>query len=223
MTSWCLQITNIVFKGLCFSLAFYLIVLQLQNYFRNDDVSTIAFKQLNTNPEDHYPTFTFCLASSNNSNSKAVVGTQFVLSFVTKTITGKEVNEWERPDDKDKTKETDSDDDFPFYISYQDEAQTCFTRKEVYSNLKIHPEKVMRKFDKVVVDLKTLENNYETLSTLRVYLHNPGQFIRGIGKELVEGKISQISADNRNNFMHVTISQIGIYYHYLNVFTLCNK
>ena len=148
------------------------------------------------------------LTNSDNLNPKEINGTGFVAHFLTTTLTGKDVNGWERPIDKDQ-RPLSSLDDFPFYISYQDQIQTCYTRKEIYDNLNIHPNKVMRKFDRVTIDMNTLVEEFGTLDTLRIYLHNPGQFIRGIGKELVEGKISQIGPDNRNNWIHVTISQIG--------------
>ena len=208
MVSCALQVTNVLFKGICFSLAAYLIILQLQNYFRNDDVSSITLKQLNTNPEDHYPTFTFCLAASNESIIDGLNGTKFVANFVTKTIKGKNVNEWQKQNANDQEMKSTLD-DFPFYLSYKDQMQACYTRKEIYENMENHPDKVMRKFDRVSLDLKTLFDDSDELSTFKIYLHNPGQFIRGIGKELTEGKISHIMEENRNNFIHVTISQIG--------------
>ena len=208
MSTFFLQVTKALFKGICFSLAAYLIILQLQNYFRNDDVSSITFKQLNTNPEDHYPTFSFCLVASNKSTTDKLDGTRFVVNFVTKTMTGTEVNGWERAVEIDERQETDLE-DFPFYLSYKDESQDCYTRKEIYENMENHPDKVMRKYDRVALDLKAVVNDFKELGIFRIYLHNPGQFIKGIGKELTEGKISQIAEENGNNFIHITISQIG--------------
>ena len=210
MSAFFLQVTKALFKGICFSLAAYLIILQLQNYFRNDDVSSITFKQLNTNPEDHYPTFTFCLVASNKSTTDKMDGARFVVNFVTKTMTGTEVNGWERPIEIGETPKIDLD-DFPFYLSYKDEIQDCYSRKEIYENMENHPDKVMRKYDRVALDLKALVNDFKELGIFRIYLHNPGQFIKGIGKELTEGKISRIAEENRNNLIHITISQIGNY------------
>ena len=208
MSSFLLQVTKVLFKGICFSLAAYLIILQFQNYYRNDDVSSITFKQLNTNPEDHYPTFTFCLVSSNKSPTDTLDGARFVVNFVTKTMSGTEVNGWERPVEIDERHKIDLD-DFPFYLSYKDETQDCYSRKEIYENMDNHPDKVMRKYDRVGLDLKAVVNVSKEHGVLRIYLHNPGQFIKGIGKELSEVKISRIAEENRNNFIHITISHIG--------------
>ena len=83
------------------------------------------------------------------------------------------------------------------------------TWRQIYENMENHPDKVMRKYDRVALDLKAVVNDFKELGIFRIYLHNPGQFIKGIGKELAEGKISQIAEENGNNFIHITISQIG--------------
>ena len=49
---------TILFNTICFVILGYTIGLQLEKYFKNDDVSTISFKSFR---ENEYPTYTVCL------------------------------------------------------------------------------------------------------------------------------------------------------------------
>ena len=49
-----------VFRVTCVSLAVYMTILQAIRYQRNEDVSSLAVKQLNESLQDQYPTISFC-------------------------------------------------------------------------------------------------------------------------------------------------------------------
>ena len=234
---------NFVFKAICFSFASYLILLQIGNYLRNEDVSTITFKRLNSSPRDQYPTFTLCfvdkeIMSGLTYNSQNLIGTNsgedqnslweendvdgtiltekfdhasikakdLVQEFSTQTTAGTKVDEWPMEhgvlngvNDDVETSAT-----FPLYISYQDLQQVCYTRK--YDD----DLEVMRKSDVLQVDLKKMKSQMGPAGILRIYVHNPGQFIRGIGKELAQYEISHLGVETFSNQITVTISQIVV-------------
>ena len=68
----------VIFRGICFIMAVYMTILQIQRYFANDDMSTFAYKQFNKSPQDKYPTFTLCFESD--------IGEIFDEEYVNSTI-----------------------------------------------------------------------------------------------------------------------------------------
>ena len=264
MSSIFLKSINILFKGICFSFAAYLILLQIQNYLRNDDVSSIAFKQLNSNPEDQYPTFTLCFVDKDSSGAifnptylkstaeisskeyqtmllgddhfdSNIVSVEFekatmdaneiVSNFLTRTTSGMDMNVWDKMNGSEEYKSNNRN-DFPLYISYQDPTQICYTRKADYDNRDSTPTKIMRKYDLVTLNITLIKEQFsdlKALSVLRVYIHNPGQFIRGLGKELMEHKISHIGPEFSNNKIYVTTSQIVVLKKRANAIIPCDQ
>ena len=67
---------------------------------------------------------------------------------------------------------------FPFYTSYQDPDQVCYTRKTEDGS------KLGRKFDRLTLDLKWMMDFSRTdgfqNSILRIYIHGENQFIRNM-------------------------------------------
>ena len=63
METLLLKIPKTVCRLVCFLLAAYMVYKQASRHFRNNDASSISFKEFNKNPQDRYPTFTFCLKS----------------------------------------------------------------------------------------------------------------------------------------------------------------
>lgn len=50
--------------GICFLLAAYMTVTQIVRYLENNDTSRVGYKTFNESPQDRYPDFTLCLATS---------------------------------------------------------------------------------------------------------------------------------------------------------------
>lgn len=108
---------------------------------------------------------------------------------------------------------------FPFYTSYQDPDQICFTR------LTNTNSKQKRRFDKLKLDLKWLKD-YMLDSKLRFYVHGARQFIKNLREYIHEVPIMYLVPFNGkhvNNYIEITISHVTILKKRPDAITPCNE
>ena len=60
MLSIIVKAATTCFVAICFGLAGYTIFLQFKEFFENEDLSSIAYKEYNSAKESQYPTFSIC-------------------------------------------------------------------------------------------------------------------------------------------------------------------
>ena len=77
------KVIILAFKLFLFFVLGYMIVEQVSNYIRNDDVSSMHYKKFTSHREDIYPTFSICIASYRGGLFKDALGVNTAEIYVT--------------------------------------------------------------------------------------------------------------------------------------------
>lgn len=191
------KITIILFKICLFSVLGFMVIEQLNHYFKNDDVSSLHYKKFYHHKQDTYPTFSVCIASYRGGLFKDALGVHKA-ELYSHHLQGK-LNEdpynissldyddvvvdvrklfelYHRKskgiDGKLLTTMT-QDFDEVFQLSYQNHEKICFTKKEVEGDQHL-----------IEVDLMKISADWLDThdSQCLVYIHLKGQFLRSLGK-----------------------------------------
>ena len=245
------------FTIICVGLAVYMTAKETLRYFKNDDMSTISYKNFASSPQDTYPAFSFCLEKWARYFKKEISLTLSIESpDFEKILMGKEiVKKGKRKEKKGKKKEkkgkkekapseagfdirniseanvttftmkleslyqeikfktqhpNDSltfnskknlDKPLPFYVSYQDPLQVCFTRKDD------NKENVIRRED--VLNIRKSElDKLAPYSKFKIVIHHPNQLLRGIDAPIFGSSIKVF--DWTRKLLPFRISQVSI-------------
>ena len=86
-----------------------------------------------------------------------------------------------------------ADDDFkedlPFYVSYQDPDNVCFTRNNDKR------EGTIRIRDILMLNKKELKR-FDTMVSIKFFVHHPGQLLRGFNAPIVHGYLRDLDSNN---------------------------
>ena len=217
-------------------LAIYYSVMQVDRYARNEDSSQITFRPFNDRPIDNYPDLTFCIDDGNGHFKEAVEEFQvsnFSFSDVLKGNTSLETKAPElfekitnvhpnvyftgiedillsysfktnkEPKSYSPTKDVKKRQDDPFSpffgTVHQDPDKICFTRHSQSES----GTKIVRRKDEFVFNFKDMPG---TGSSMKLFLHYPGQFIRHLETPVAE---SQMNRGDWSQRMVLTIPAIS--------------
>ena len=207
----------VVFKTICFGLLIFLVGIEFQKYFENNDVSSTYYKKFENHKEDVYPTFSFCIVSYNGRLFQGALGnlTKEYWRYTRGKIridgnpNANQLSQVEFDDAvidlnsvflryRRKSKgfegvfqeETFSEFSRTLKISHQDPNRICFTRT---GNAE---EGRLFKYDLMELNPYWLHANY---SEGHAYIHQKGQLIRTLkkptfklfGKQLHSGKLNK--------------------------------
>ena len=95
------------------------------------------------------------------------------------------------------------DRDAPFYVSYQDPARICFTRKRTFE------KGIVFKVDQLWTSkIRIMKKLFSMLAVQKIYLHHPGQLMRSFGKETYERQFFYVTS--QNHYVDISVVLVSV-------------
>ena len=206
------NVTIAFFKLNLFVFLGYMVYTEISQYFANEDVSSLLYKEFHSHNEDIYPTFSVCIVYFNGGLFKEKL--KGLSRLYWKYLVGNDVRDKRnfsnidyddvlidmkglfekyqrksKENDEKLTKEIFLEFDDVFDITHQDPKEVCFTKKQRKEEGRLFEYDFMRFDAKWILSSDRIE--------YRVYIHQKEQLIRKLtkptfsiyGKRLQKGKL----------------------------------
>ena len=220
-----------VFQCFCISLVVYMTYKQFLEYQKNEDSSSVSYRNFNQEERDVYPSFSICLHSTKGSIlerklddhgrkgmdkfHKMLIGREELdKSFMAYDYKANEIDIVAKFFDmfvsytkKGKQfltwqRQKSNNRNIPFYKSYQDPYFHCITKDVKFSkHQSIH-------YDYLVLDASKLYDftknvsTYDDTTNLFIYVHHPGQLVREFGKQTFQLNLLDFEAALNGSHNH---------------------
>lgn len=148
-----------------------------------------------TDIKEYYPPL-----SSIDFDNATIKMEELVGWFQTITANGSIIDEW------NSGRAPGSENMFPFYLSYQDPTQICYTRKITHHpRMKLYLHEGTINYNLLLSQLGECGKKY---SRMYIYTHYPGELIKSFRKETTSVDMSKIGKSN--NTLTLSISQVSV-------------